>query len=94
MDIKLGVHAGPCIAVNLNSTMDYFGTTVNVAARVQATAKEKEIWISEEIYKCDKCENVIGKYMKSIYRAERSLKGLSGIHALYSIPLGEVDIRR
>ncbi len=33
--IKVGVHEGPCIAVTLNGRLDYFGTTVNMAARLQ-----------------------------------------------------------
>ena len=33
--LKIGVHAGPCIAVNLNERLDYFGTTVNTAVRLE-----------------------------------------------------------
>ncbi len=33
--LKIGVYAGPCIAVNLNDRLDYFGTTVNAAVRLQ-----------------------------------------------------------
>lgn len=35
MRVKLGLHSGPCIAVNANNLLDYFGSTVNIAARVQ-----------------------------------------------------------
>src|SRR6516165_8928366 len=34
--LKIGIHEGPCLAVVLNDRQDYFGTTVNIAARVQA----------------------------------------------------------
>lgn len=34
--VKLGVHAGPCVVTSANELLDYFGTTVNLAARVQA----------------------------------------------------------
>jgi hypothetical protein len=37
--LKLGAHCGPSIAVTLNDNLDYFGQTVNVAARVQALAE-------------------------------------------------------
>lgn len=33
--IKIGIHEGPCIAVTLNDRLDYFGTTVNMAARLE-----------------------------------------------------------
>ena len=34
---------GPCLAVVLNDRQDYFGTTVNIAARVQALAGSRTI---------------------------------------------------
>ena len=32
--VKISVHEGPCIAVNLNGQLDYFGTNVNTAVRL------------------------------------------------------------
>ena len=34
--LKAGIHYGPCIAVNQNDRLDYFGSTVNAAARLAA----------------------------------------------------------
>jgi hypothetical protein len=36
--LKMGAHCGPSIAVTLNENLDYFGQTVNIAARVQSFA--------------------------------------------------------
>jgi adenylate cyclase len=33
--VKIGLHQGPCVAVTLNDRLDYFGTTVNTAARIE-----------------------------------------------------------
>ena len=44
--IKLGLHAGPCIAVTLNGRLDYFGSTVNLAARLQAESEGGDIVVS------------------------------------------------
>src|SRR6266702_4500359 len=41
--LKIGIHEGPCLAVVLNDRQDYFGTTVNIAARVQALADSRAI---------------------------------------------------
>jgi class 3 adenylate cyclase len=41
--LKIGLHRGSTIAVTLNETVDYFGQTVNVAARVQGLAEGQEI---------------------------------------------------
>lgn len=41
--LKVGVHTGPCLAVRANDRVDFFGTTVNLAARLQAKARAGEI---------------------------------------------------
>jgi class 3 adenylate cyclase len=48
--LKIGAHCGASIAVTLNDAIDYFGQTVNVAARVQSIAKAGEICLSEALY--------------------------------------------
>jgi class 3 adenylate cyclase len=47
--IKLGLHQGPCIVVTLNDRLDYFGSTVNLAARLQGQSRGGEIVLSGEI---------------------------------------------
>jgi class 3 adenylate cyclase len=47
--IKLGLHCGPTIAVTLNDRLDYFGTTVNLAARLQGESRGGDIVLSEAI---------------------------------------------
>ncbi|MBT6827960.1 MAG: adenylate/guanylate cyclase domain-containing protein, partial [Rhodospirillaceae bacterium] len=47
--IKLGGHAGRTIAVNLNGRLDYFGTTVNLAARLQQESEGGDIVLSDAL---------------------------------------------
>jgi class 3 adenylate cyclase len=42
-DLKLGVHGGPCYVVTANGALDFFGQTVNVAARLQGLAESGEV---------------------------------------------------
>ena len=49
LSIKAGIHYGPCIVVNLNDRLDYFGSTVNIAARLPNFSKDGEAIISEPI---------------------------------------------
>jgi class 3 adenylate cyclase len=51
--LKIGVHKGAAIAVTLNERLDYFGQTVNIAARVQQLADAEEIFISEDVYSAE-----------------------------------------
>jgi class 3 adenylate cyclase len=48
--LKIGLHKGAAIAVTHNDRLDYFGQTVNVAARVQALADAGEIYLTREVH--------------------------------------------
>jgi len=48
--LKVGLHKGPCIVVNLNDRLDYFGSTVNIAARLPGFSKGGELILSDEIH--------------------------------------------
>jgi len=48
LTMKVGVHGGPCLVVRANDRLDYFGTTVNVSARLQAQAGPSEVVLTEE----------------------------------------------
>lgn len=47
--VKLGVHEGPCLAVRANDRLDFFGTTVNLTARLQGQAKAGELVMMKEM---------------------------------------------
>ena len=49
LSLKVGIHHGPCIVVNLNDRLDYFGSTVNIAARLPNFSTGGEAIISESI---------------------------------------------
>jgi class 3 adenylate cyclase len=44
--LKVGIHRGHSIAVTLNDRLDYFGQSVNLAARIQGLAEASEICLS------------------------------------------------
>ncbi len=45
--LRVSVNSGKCIAVNLNSNIDYFGGTVNIAAKIQGLAGSGEVVFTE-----------------------------------------------
>ncbi|KAA0965472.1 adenylate/guanylate cyclase domain-containing protein [Sporosarcina sp. ANT_H38] len=51
VQVKIGFHTGPVIAVNANEILDYFGRTVNMAARIQQQSEGSDIVISENDYR-------------------------------------------
>src|SRR5258707_7151116 len=50
LTLKAGLHTGPCIAVTLNDRLDYFGSTVNLAARLEAQSTGCDVVISDAVY--------------------------------------------
>jgi class 3 adenylate cyclase len=44
--LRVGVHTGPCLAVDANAHVDYFGRTVNIAARVESLGGADELVLS------------------------------------------------
>jgi class 3 adenylate cyclase len=48
--LKVGLHKGPCIVVNQNERLDYFGSTVNITARLPVFSKGGELIFSDVFY--------------------------------------------
>jgi adenylate cyclase len=47
--LKLGLHTGPALAVTLNDRLDYFGTTINIASRLEGQAEGNDLIVSKEV---------------------------------------------
>jgi class 3 adenylate cyclase len=47
--MRVGFHVGPCIAMRANDRIDYFGTTVNLAARLESLTLAGEITLAKEV---------------------------------------------
>jgi class 3 adenylate cyclase len=47
--LKAGIHHGPCIAVTLNDRLDYFGSTVNMASRLESLSSGRDVIISAAV---------------------------------------------
>jgi class 3 adenylate cyclase len=75
--VKLGLHRGPCIAVNANDLLDYFGSTVNIAARVQSTSVGGDIVATNEVLSDPGVQRVLAREALEAETFERELKGFS-----------------
>ncbi|MFQ5784120.1 MAG: adenylate/guanylate cyclase domain-containing protein [Alphaproteobacteria bacterium] len=71
--IKVGLHAGPCIAVTLNGRLDYFGSTVNMAARLQGESAGGDIVFSEELVADPVVASLLQPY--DLVTERRSIRG-------------------
>jgi class 3 adenylate cyclase len=85
LQLKVGLHTGPCIAVELNERLDYFGQTVNVAARVQGVAGADEIAVTEPVYAAPGAQDIIRAAALSATRERALLKGVEGETTVYRL---------
>lgn len=76
--LKVGLHEGPCIAVHLNERLDYFGTTVNVAARVQGKAQGGEIVLTQSSYRAPEVEKILRAAELFAVNESVELRGIEG----------------
>lgn len=77
LTLKAGIHIGPCIAVTLNDRLDYFGSTVNLAARLEAQSTGDDVVISTAVYSDPEVRELLGETSNALTmnRFEIPLKG-------------------
>ena len=83
--LKIGIHKGAAISVTLNNRIDYFGSTVNIASRVQGSAGGDEIFLTEEIYSSDGVLELLQEYDCQVESALIELKGIYEQVKIYKV---------
>jgi class 3 adenylate cyclase len=84
--LKIGIHEGPCLAVMLNDRLDYFGQTVNIAARVQGLAVSRAIFASKPVVDYPQSSALLHNAGIEPRAQSASLRGVGEEVAVYEIP--------
>ena len=84
--LKIGIHEGPCLAVTLNDRLDYFGQTVNIAARVQGLATAHSIFATEPIVKHPAVAQLLSSAGITPVQQRCNLRGIADEFTVYEIP--------
>ncbi len=88
--IKVGLHRGPAILVNLNGRLDYFGSAINRAARLQSLSHSGEVTFSEDVYQDEVFQQALADTNHSIMDAEQVyFKGIEGQQTVYRVMIAE-----
>ena len=84
--LKIGIHEGPCLAVSLNERQDYFGRTVNIAARVQGLATSRSIFATRQVVTDSKASKLLQSNGIAATPEKRLLRGIANQFEIFEIP--------
>jgi class 3 adenylate cyclase len=87
LTLKAGLHVGPCIAVTLNDRLDYFGSTVNLASRLEGQSTGDDVIVSTAVYSDPEVRDLLSDPRNGFVatRFEMSLKGFEEQHELWRV---------
>ena len=84
--VKIGIHEGPCLAVMLNERQDYFGQTVNIAARVQGLSTSQAIHVTGPVIDTPAVAAILEKQAITPIQKQAALRGIADKVVVYEIP--------
>ncbi|ANU26750.1 adenylate/guanylate cyclase domain-containing protein [Planococcus versutus] len=87
--LRLGLHSGAAIAVNSNDRLDYFGRTVNIAARIEGEGHGNDIVISRDVVAQPLSAELLTSADLELEEFSTVLKGIEGAVDLVRIWLKE-----
>ena len=69
--------SGPCLAVSSNDRLDYFGRTVNIAARIQGLSNGQDVMLSRDYAQEAEIRSLLEAAPWQQYPGTASLKGIA-----------------
>jgi adenylate cyclase len=88
--VRVGIHQGPCVAVTLNDRLDYFGTTVNIASRVEHEARGGEVAATADVCESPEVQHVLAEQRPRIDTALVQLRGIKEPVRIYRLAPAQV----
>lgn len=85
--LKSSLHQGPCLAVNANGRLDYFGTTVNLAARMVEGCAGGDVCLSAEIFSRPETAAFLAECSQQPEALEMHFRGFSHPHRVWRIKM-------
>lgn len=91
--IKLGVHAGPVLAVTLHDRRDYFGEVVNLAAQLRDLSRGGELVVSQSVAEDRLVAPLLAGYASAqervVLKGSAAVQPLARISRCLRIPIPE-----
>ncbi len=87
LQLKSGLHAGACLAVNANDCLDFFGTTVNLAARLVGHCRGDDLVLADEIYQRVETQKFLAEIRQTGISGEEKFTGFPKPVKVWRIPM-------
>ena len=87
--LKLGLHAGSCIAVTTGDVLDYFGSVVNTASRLEHQCRGGEVIISDALLADPEAREALAG--RSVAEDSATLRGLNELARFVRVGAGKND---
>ena len=85
--LKSSLHVGPCLAVNANDRLDYFGTTINLAARMVECSRGGDLVVSDELFQRPEMRAFLQTAPFSPEQSEVHFRGFDAAHRVWRIAM-------
>ena len=86
--LRVTLNSGSCLAVNLNSNIDYFGNTVNLSAKIQSTSNAGQIGFTQSVADDAEVKNFLGENRLPAQKLDFEMKW-----AKKTIPVYRVEVK-
>ena len=87
LQLKSGIHTGACLAVNANDKLDFFGSTINLAARLVAHCKGDDLVLADEIYQRAETQKFLSAIGQTGICGEEKFTGFPNPVKVWRIPV-------
>jgi class 3 adenylate cyclase len=87
LQLKSALHAGPCLAVNANDRLDFFGSVVNLAARLVGSCAGDELVVADEIFRRKETQDFLREIRQSAVAGQEKFTGFPEPVHLWRIPM-------
>jgi class 3 adenylate cyclase len=85
--LKSSLHIGPCLAVNANDKLDFFGTTINLAARIIECCQGGDLAVSDELFRRPEMAQFLNAVRKAPESLQVCFRGFDVSHQVWRIEM-------
>ena len=87
LQLKSALHVGPCLAVNANDKLDFFGSVVNLAARLVGSCAGDELVVADEVFRRPETQDFLREIRQTAVAGQEQFTGFPEPVRIWRIPM-------